>query len=73
MPANMAVKFHQPGALVVEKFGPSVTPLSTPITSQPSVPVSHGQNSCSFEYIQFFVKFDFFLNFWRTQILSWGH
>ena len=44
MPANMAVKFHQPGALVVEKFGPSVTPLSTPITSQPSVPVSHCQN-----------------------------
>ena len=40
-PSNMAVTFHKPEALVVEKFGPSMTPLSTPIRSQPSVQVSH--------------------------------
>ena len=40
MPANLAVKFHKPEALVVEKFGPTLTPMSTPITSQPSMPVS---------------------------------
>ena len=53
MPANMAVKFHQPAALVVEKFGPSVTPLSTPIASQPSMPVSYCQ------YIQFVAQLNF--------------
>ena len=52
MPANMAVKFHQPAALVVEKFGPSVTPLSTPIASQPSMPVSYCQNLCSVEFLR---------------------
>ena len=59
MPANMAVKFHQPAALVVEKFGPSVTPLSTPIASQPSIPVSYCQNLCSFGYIQLVVRLNF--------------
>ena len=39
-PTNMAVKFRHPEPLVVEKFGPNLTPMSTPIKSQPSMPVS---------------------------------
>ena len=43
-PGNMAVKFRNPDPLIVEKFGPTLTPMSMPsaaaaVAGQPAVPV----------------------------------
>ncbi len=41
VPTNMAAKFrNQPEPIVVEKFGPTLTPLAMPMLGRPAASVS---------------------------------